>query len=150
MRRAAEELAAEEKVSVVAEAADSLRAEDIVALDLRELTIIADFFVICTGKSSIQIRSIADRIEERMRQNGLRKLRVEGYQEATWILLDYGDVVAHIMAAEQRAFYNLEGFWAEAPLVELHITPEPKRAGAASGQPPPDGAFVPEVQEDTL
>jgi ribosome-associated protein len=118
------ELTSEERVRAAAQAADSLRAEDIVALDLRELTIIADFFLICTGKSSIQIRSIADRIEERLRDHGLRKLRVEGYQEATWILLDYGVLVCHVMAAEQRAFYDLEAFWIDAPRLELDLSPE--------------------------
>jgi ribosome-associated protein len=119
-----EELSSEEKVRIAATAADSLRADDIIALDLRELTIIADFFLICTGNSSIQIRAIADRIEERLREQGLHKLRMEGYQEATWILLDYGDMVAHVMAAEQRAFYNLEAFWAQAPRLELELKPE--------------------------
>jgi ribosome-associated protein len=109
------------KAQLVAQAADSLKAEQIVALDLRGLTIIADFFVICTGNSSIQIRSITDRIEDRMRDHGFRKLRKEGYQEATWILLDYGDVVVHIMAAEQREFYQLEAFWSEAPRLELEL-----------------------------
>ena len=71
---------------------------------------------------SHQLRAIADRIEERLRTHGIRKLRIEGYQEATWILLDYGDVVAHIMAEEQRAFYNLEGFWSNAPRLELELT----------------------------
>lgn len=120
----AEEMDSEAKVRFMASAADSLRATDIVALDLRRLTIISDFFLICTGNSSIQIRAIADRIEEKLRERGIRKLRIEGYQEATWILLDYGDVVAHVMAAEQRAFYNLEGFWADAPRLELDLSPE--------------------------
>ena len=120
-----EDITSEEKVRLMAVAADAVRAEDIVALDLRELTIIADFFLICTGKSSIQLRAIADRIEEKMREHGLRKLRIEGYQEATWILLDYGDTVAHVMAAEQRAFYNLEAFWSAAPRLALDLTPEP-------------------------
>jgi ribosome-associated protein len=119
-----EEADAEEKVHLMAAAADSVRASDILALDLRSLTIIADFFLICTGKSSIQIRAIADRIEERLREHGIRKLRIEGYQEATWILLDYGDVVAHVMADEQRAFYNLEEFWSSAPRLELDLAPE--------------------------
>lgn len=119
-----EEMDSEAKVRFMATAADSLRATDIVALDLRQLTIISDFFLICTGNSSIQIRAIADRIEEKLRERGIRKLRVEGFQEATWILLDYGDVVAHVMAAEQRAFYNLEGFWADAPRLELDLSPE--------------------------
>jgi ribosome-associated protein len=125
-----EELDSEEKVRLMAAVADAVRAADIIALDLRGLTIIADFFLICTGKSSIQIRAIADRIEEKLRERGLRKLRIEGYQEATWILMDYGDVVAHIMAEEQRAFYNLEGFWSGAARLELDLTPEPTALGS--------------------
>jgi ribosome-associated protein len=115
------ELDSEEKVRLMAAAADAVRASDITVLDLRGLTIIADFFLICTGKSSIQIRAVADRIEEKLREHGRRKLRVEGYQEATWILLDYGDVVAHVMAAEQREFYDLEAFWAAAPRLPVEI-----------------------------
>jgi ribosome-associated protein len=131
-RAATTELDSEEKVRLMARAADAVRATDIVALDLRELTIIADFFLICTGKSSIQIRAISDRIEEAMRMEGFRKLRVEGYQEATWILLDYGDVIAHIMAAEQRAFYTLEEFWAKAPRLDLEFTAEPTTLAQSS------------------
>src|SRR5689334_17261094 len=101
-------LTAEEKVRLMVATADAVKAEDIVVLDVRALTIITDYFLICTGKSSIQIRAICDRIEDKLRDAGERKLRVEGRQEATWILMDYGDVVVHIMAAEQRAFYKLE------------------------------------------
>ena len=115
----------EYRCRLLAAAADSLRAADIVALDLRPLTIIADYFVICTGKSSVQIRSIADRMEERMRAEGYRKHRIEGYRDGTWILLDYGDVVAHVMAAEQRDFYSLEEFWAAADRLELVLDAEP-------------------------
>lgn len=123
-----DELDSEEKVRLMAQAADAVRASDILALDLRGLTIIADFFLICTGNSSIQIRAIADRIEEKLRDYGYRKHRIEGFQEATWILMDYGDVVAHVMAAEQREFFNLEAFWKDAPRLELDLTPEPSRA----------------------
>lgn len=122
----------DEKVRLMATAADAVRASDITVLDLRGLTIIADFFLICTGKSSIQLRAIADRIEEKLRDQGVRKLRSEGYQEATWILMDYGDVVAHIMAAEQRDFYTLEEFWSAAPRIELDLLEEPLTLG--SGQ----------------
>ncbi len=123
-----------EKVRIMAEAAYGVRAEDIAALDLRELTIIADYFLICTGKSSIQIRAIADRIEDKLRELGLRKLRIEGYQEATWILLDYGDVVVHAMAAEQREFYRIEEFWAEAPRLELDLKPDTPLSGTGRFQ----------------
>jgi ribosome-associated protein len=115
------EMSSEEKVRLMAEAAYSLKATDIKVLDLRELTIIADFFLFCTGNSSIQIRSIADRIEERLREQGERKHHIEGFREATWILLDYGDVVAHVMEAEQREHFNLEGFWDKAPRLELDL-----------------------------
>ncbi len=116
-------LTAEAKTKLIAQTADAVKAEDIIALDVRELTIITDYFVICTGKSSIQIRAISDRIEDKLRNEGERKLRVEGRQEATWILMDYGDVVVHIMAAEQRDFYRLEELWSEAPRVELELLP---------------------------
>lgn len=127
-----EDLDTEERLEIIVQAADAIKASDIVALDLRGLTIIADYFVICTGKSSIQLRGIADRIEEKMRDRGYRKLRMEGYQEATWILIDFGDVVAHVMAEEQRAFYRLEEFWAEAPRVELNLIQEPATLNASS------------------
>jgi ribosome-associated protein len=120
-----EDMEAEEKVRFMANVADAMKASDIVVLDLRPLTIIADFFLICTGNSSIQIRSIADKIEEKLREKGIKKLRMEGFQEATWLLLDYGDVVVHVMAAEQRAYFQLEEFWAEAPRLELELLPEP-------------------------
>ncbi len=126
-----------EKLHHIAQAADSLKAEEIAALDLREHTIITDFFLVCTGKSSIQIRSIAERIEERLKEQGERKLRMEGYQEATWILMDYGDVVVHVMAAEQRAFYKLEEFWAAAPRIPLNLMPENSRQSEQSHESDP-------------
>ena len=121
----------EEKARFIAGIADALRATDITLLDLRELTTITDFFLICTGNSSIQIRAIANRIEERLRERGERKLRVEGFREATWILLDYSDVVVHVMAAEQREFFNIEAFWGDAPVIPLEFTPEPATAAAS-------------------
>ncbi len=127
-----EEFDSEEKVKLMALAADSVRATDIIVLDLRGLTIISDFFLICTGKSSIQIRAIADRIEEKMREQGYKKLRAEGYQEATWILLDYGDVVVHAMAEEQRSFYRIEEFWEAAPRVEIELDVEPLELSKAN------------------
>jgi ribosome-associated protein len=116
-------LTAEAKLHLIAATADAVKAEEILALDVHELTIITDYFLICTGKSSIQIRAISDRIEDKLRDAGERKLRVEGRREATWVLMDYGDVVVHVMAAEQRAFYRLEELWSDAPQVELDLLP---------------------------
>lgn len=134
MRKNKQEITAEEKLKIIANAADAVRAEEMLALDLRGLTIIADYFFICTGKSSIQIRAIADKVEERMEERGLRKLRTEGYQEATWILLDYGDVVAHVMAAEQRAFYDLESFWSAAPRIGVEKLLERNHVSQRKGE----------------
>jgi ribosome-associated protein len=116
-------MTSEDKARLMVQAADAVKAEDIVVLDVRALTIITDYFLICTGKSSIQIRAISDRIEDKLRSLGERKLRVEGRQDATWILMDYGDVVVHIMAAEQREFYRLEDLWSEAPRLPLDLLP---------------------------
>ena len=118
------EMGSDEKVSIMTAAADSIRAEDIVVLDLRELTTITDYFIVCTGKSSIQIRSISDKIDEKLRELGVRKLHSEGFQEASWILLDYSDVIVHVMSAEKREFYQLEARWAEAPRLEVALLPK--------------------------
>jgi ribosome-associated protein len=112
-------LTSDEKARLAAEAADELKANQIVVLDVRGQTQIADFFVICSGTSDIHIRAIADRIIERMMENGVGKPRREGVEAAAWVLLDYGDVVVHIFDVEQREYYNLESFWSGARVLEL-------------------------------
>ncbi|MBI3945797.1 MAG: ribosome silencing factor [Armatimonadetes bacterium] len=112
-------MTAEEKVSLITEAADELKADRVVVLDVRGQTQIADFFIICSGTSDTHIRAIADRIIEKMREHGVEKPRREGMDVAQWVLLDYGDVVAHIFAPEEREYYNLESFWSGARVVEL-------------------------------
>lgn len=92
-------------------AADDKKANYITALDLRGKTLIADFFIICSGTSNIHIRSIADGVMESMEKQGIRQRRIEGYSEATWVLLDYGDAIVHVMSEEQRSFYGLEKLW---------------------------------------
>jgi ribosome-associated protein len=111
-------LDSEEKVKVLVEAAEDKKAQDIVTLDLRGRTLIADFFVICTGQSRIHLRAIADGILEKMRDAGVKGARVEGYEQGTWILLDFGDVVAHIFAQQEREFYSLEELWSRMERLE--------------------------------
>ena len=96
------------------EAALDKKAEDVVTLPLEGRTIVADAFVLATGRSKIQTRAIADGIAEKVREAGLRVARVEGYADAGWILLDLGSVVVHVFTPEQRAFYNLERLWGAA------------------------------------
>ena len=91
------------------------KAHDIVGIDLRGISPVADYFLIFSGSNKPQIKAISDNIEEKLSEQGIRPLRVEGYREAEWILLDYGALVVHIFDDEQRAYYNLEHLWGDAP-----------------------------------
>lgn len=87
-------------------------------LDLREVTAIADFFVICTGTSDRQMRAIVDNIDEYAEKIGQKRFGLAGYETAQWILADYVDVVIHVFDAERRLFYDLELLWGDAPRVD--------------------------------
>lgn len=109
----------EEKVAIAEEALLDHRAVEPVVLDMRKLTVITDYFVICQGTSSVHIRGLADSVAEELEKHGVRASGVEGYREGSWVLLDYGDIVVHVFAAEEREFYNLERLWSDAPRREL-------------------------------
>jgi ribosome-associated protein len=94
----------------VREAAEDKKAEDVVVLDLTGRTIVADAFVVVTGRSVIQTRSIADAIVDAAEAAGVRA-RLEGHADGGWILIDLGHVVVHVFTPEQRQFYNLERLW---------------------------------------
>ncbi|MGC4001431.1 MAG: ribosome silencing factor [Anaeromyxobacter sp.] len=95
------------------------KAEDVTLLDVRGLTSYADYFVLMTADSDRQAGAIADHVEQTMKQKGVTKVGVEGYEGGRWILVDYGDVVAHVMNRESRGFYDLEGLWADAPRISV-------------------------------
>ena len=99
-------------VELARSAAREKKGEDIAEIDIAGRTIIADRFLIITGRSKIQTRSIADNISGKLAENGTRVARVEGYADGNWILLDAGNLVIHVFTPEQRAFYNLERLWA--------------------------------------
>src|SRR5512145_2640872 len=99
----------------IAKAALDKKGEDVTVLDVRGLTSYADYFVVVTADSDRQASAIADHLEQTMKQQGVSKVGVEGYETGLWILVDYGDVVAHVMNHESRGFYELEGLWADAP-----------------------------------
>lgn len=86
-------------------------------LDLRAVTLIADYFVLCSGESTRQLRAITDGIVEGLRESGQRPLRIEGTPESGWMLVDFGSVVAHVFSPELRAYYALEALWKDAPTV---------------------------------
>jgi len=98
-------------IDLVRDAALDLKADDVIVLPLEGRTIVADAFVIATGRSKIQTRSIADAIVDKAKTEGFPVARTEGYSDGGWILIDLGPVVAHVFTPEQRAFYNLERLW---------------------------------------
>ncbi len=105
------------------------KAYDLELLHVAALTSLADYFLICTGRSDTQVRAIAQHIEEKLGETGIRPLSREGHSRGQWVLLDYGDVVVHVFYQPIRTFYDLEGLWMKAPRMEL---PEPYLTQARS------------------
>lgn len=104
----------------IASAADSRKAEDILILDVSELCYLADYFVINTGFSPVQLRAISDSIEKTIYEKfNKQPLRTSGKAEASWIIHDYGDVIVHTFLPQEREYYNLEAFWGHAPRFSL-------------------------------
>lgn len=108
-------LSSEAKAAMIAQIAEEMKADKVETLDLRRKTIVCDYFVVCSGTSDIHVRSIAEKIEEKMKAARIKPARIEG-RGSGWILLDFGDVVCHVMREEQRQFYDLENLWKEVPV----------------------------------
>lgn len=111
-----------------ARAAADKQAADIVILDVRELIVITDYFVICTAGTARQVKAVIEAIEDASRAMGERPVRREGEADAGWWLLDYVDIVVHVFGTEERAYYDLERLWRDAPRVDVEDPVE-----AASG-----------------
>jgi ribosome-associated protein len=116
-----------EKAFQCAQAALDKKAYDLVILEVSALTSVADYFLICTGRSDIQVQAICRAIEESLAKVGTTPLAIEGFTHGQWVLIDFGDVVVHVFYETVRQFYNLEGLWAQAPQRPL---PEPYRTQA--------------------
>ena len=110
---------AEQKARRAARAALDKRATDLVVLDVRRVSSVADYFVLCSGKSTTHVESISEAIREDLKTDGTRPLHAEGVAESGWILLDYGDVLVHVFLEDTRAYYALERLWGDAPAVPL-------------------------------
>ena len=102
---------------MVVDAATDKKAEQILVLNVSEVTTIADLFVICSGRSERQVQAIADGIVEKAKAHGRPPIGVEGYRGGRWVLIDLGDVVVHAFVPEERALYRLERLWGDAPVV---------------------------------
>ena len=112
--------ASRELALTIAQAASDRKANGIVVLCVTEVSYLADYFVMVTGYSRVQVRAISEAIKDNVEQEWQQSpLRTEGQAEGTWVLQDYGDVMVHIMMPKEREFYNLEAFWGHASLLEL-------------------------------
>lgn len=104
--------------SLCRELADNKKAEDIVVLDVRKLSSITDYFVLCTGTSEPHLRAIVDEIQDKLEKDvNLSPRGTDGTFQTNWVVLDYFDVIVHVMRADARELYNLEDLWGDAPRV---------------------------------
>jgi len=117
-----------EKIRMLVDAVADRKGEDVVALDVRQVTSFADTFVLATGSSDRNVRAIADAVVEAAQGIGAAPLGVEGYEEGRWVLVDLGDSIVHVFLPEVREHYALERLYADAPPVEL--APAPVRGTA--------------------
>lgn len=100
------------------QAIDDKKALDIVTLNMKGLSLIADYFIICHGNSEKQVQAIAHEVKKTAQESGLDLKRLEGYDQARWILIDLDEVVVHIFHKDERGYYNLEKLWGDAPIIE--------------------------------
>ena len=98
---------------------DMKKADEIVAIEVTNVTIIADYFIICSANSSTQLKALYEELEFKLKEQGTVPLRVEGNREGGWIVLDYGSVIIHIFSKDQREFYDLERLWADGIKMDI-------------------------------
>ncbi|MGA9382168.1 MAG: ribosome silencing factor [Phormidium sp.] len=119
-KAAAGEDANQEMLATIVEAALDRKGDDLIALQVSDISYLADYFVLVTGFSRVQVRAISHAIQDQVEKHWQRRpLRIEGQAEASWLVLDYGDVIVHILMPKEREFYNLEAFWGHAERVNL-------------------------------
>lgn len=103
-----------ELAKVAAKALDSKKGKDIKILEVEDITVISEYFVLATGSSNTQVGALSDEVEEQLSKLGIEPRRIEGRQSRNWVLLDYGGVIVHVFHPEAREFYSLEHLWADA------------------------------------
>ncbi|MYL33401.1 ribosome silencing factor [Pontibacillus yanchengensis] len=104
-----------ELMELVAKSCDDKRAEDIVVLDMKNVSLIADYFLICHGSNERQVQAIARGIKQDVEEKDIEVKRLEGFEHSRWVLVDLDDVVCHIFHEDERGYYNLERLWGDAP-----------------------------------
>ena len=109
--------ASKEMVKLAAAALAEKRGEDIQIIDIREVSVLADYFIIANGSNPNQVQAMADQVQEDLAKAGYFCSQVEGYQNASWVLLDYRDIIVHVFSREYRLFYDLERLWRDGKTI---------------------------------
>ncbi len=102
------------------------KAQDVMLLEISEVVSYADFFLLCSGRSVVQVKAIADAVEQHLREQGFRPLHIEGLSEGRWVLLDFDELIVHVFLKETRQFYNLERLWDDVPCTRFEETFSPE------------------------
>ena len=113
------EKSAKDMVKTIVDALSDKKGEDIRVIDISGVTVIADYFIIASGSNSNQVQALVDNVEEQMYKAGYQDPKIEGYNTASWILLDYNDVIVHVFSKEDRLFYDLERIWRDGKEVSI-------------------------------
>lgn len=108
-----------EMVKIAYNALDEKKADDIRVLDIGEISVLADYFIIAGGENRNQIQAMIDNVEEKLGEAGYHPKQIEGYNSAGWILMDYGDIIVHVFSKEDRLFYDLERIWRDGKVVDV-------------------------------
>ncbi len=111
-------------VKLAYQALEEKKGEDITVIEIKDISIIADYFIIANGTNSSQVDALVNSVSDTLGRNGFEPKRIEGIRSASWILMDYGDVVVHVFSKEDRLFYNLERIWRDGKTIsreELNI-----------------------------
>jgi ribosome-associated protein len=106
-----------EMANLAYEALDEKKAEDIRVIEIGEISIIADYFIIANGTNSSQVQALVDNVQDKLGRSGFEPKRIEGLRTASWVLLDYGDVIVHVFSKEDRLFYDLERIWRDGKMI---------------------------------
>ncbi len=112
-------------LEIAVKAADAKRAEDIVVLNMKGISSVADYFLICHGNSDKQVQAIAREIKDKVEEQEVSLKRMEGFDEARWVLVDIGDIVVHVFHKDERGYYNLERLWGDAPFENIQSVLNP-------------------------
>lgn len=112
-------IASKEMTKLAIEALQDKKAEDIHIIDIQEVSVLADYFIIANGNNRNQVQALIDNVDEKLGRAGYQVKQVEGYDTANWVLMDYGDIIVHVFDKENRLFYNLERIWRDGKQVAL-------------------------------